>query len=308
MRYLLALAVLAACGSVSAKNPDAPPGGDDDAMVIPDGPPPPPGFTALIGRSWSLQPGETDTYRCVRITVPNDMFITAFHVDAPLGTHHTVLTQASTGNDGEYDCSAGALDAQMLWASGVGTDDLAFPDGVAFKLVGGQHINLNLHLFDATDQPLSGTTTIYVKTMPTPPQQLAEMVFSGTFTINIPAHSTGQASGGCTLQQTANIVATWPHMHQTATRQLVELTPSGTSTPMTVLDTPYSFSEQKNYPWTPPLVWHTGDKLKTTCFYNNTTDSTMTFGESSLNEMCFTGIYRYPAQGGNLFSCVQGLP
>jgi Copper type II ascorbate-dependent monooxygenase, C-terminal domain len=274
-------------------------------MVIPDGPPPPPGFTPLIGRSWSLNPGDTDTYRCVRITVPNDMYITAFHVDAPTGTHHTVLTQGSTGSDGEYNCTAGSLDSQMLWASGVGTDDLAFPDGVGFKLAGGQKINLNLHLFDATDQPLQGTTTIYVKTLPSQPAQLAEMVFSGTLNINVPAHSTGMASGGCTLQHDANIVATWPHMHQTATRQLVELTPSGTTTPMTVLDTPYAFTEQKNYPWTPPLVWHTGDKIKTTCFYNNTTNAPMMFGESSLDEMCFTGIYRYPATGGVLLGCIS---
>jgi len=269
-----------------------------------DAPPPPPGFTPLIGRSWSLAPGATNIYKCVRITVPNDMYITAFHVDAPLGTHHTVLTVATNpqGSDGEYDCTAGSLDSQMLWASGVGTDDLAFPDGVAFKLVGGQHINLNLHLFDASDQPLNGTTSISVKTVPTPPAQLAEMVFSGTILLNIPSDNTPHSfNGGCTLQANANIVAVWPHMHQTAIHQKFTLAGA------TVLDTDYSFSEQKNYPQTPPLIAHAGDALQTTCTYQNNTGATIMFGESSTAEMCFTGIYRYPATGGSLFSCVTGL-
>jgi hypothetical protein len=31
----------------------------------------------------------------------------------------------------------------------------------------------------------------------------------------------------------------------------------------------------------------------------------MMFGESSLDEMCFTGIYRYPATGGVLLGCIS---
>jgi hypothetical protein len=32
----------------------------------------------------------------------------------------------------------------------------------------------------------------------------------------------------------------------------------------------------------------------------------MTFGDGSDKEMCFTGMYKYPA-GGSLFSCAMGL-
>jgi hypothetical protein len=31
----------------------------------------------------------------------------------------------------------------------------------------------------------------------------------------------------------------------------------------------------------------------------------MTFGDGSDKEMCFTGMYKYPA-GGNLFGCAMG--
>jgi hypothetical protein len=37
--------------------------------------------------------------------------------------------------------------------------------------------------------------------------------------------------------------------------------------------------------------------VKTECTYDNTTGKTVTFGESSDTEMCFSIIYRYPSTG-----------
>ena len=37
----------------------------------------------------------------------------------------------------------------------------------------------------------------------------------------------------------------------------------------------------------------------------NTTKSTITFGDGSDKEMCFTGMYKYPAGGGK-FDCPRG--
>src|SRR6476659_10080903 len=107
------LMAVAACGTggSSGDDVDAGPGtADAPTSGTPDGGPPA-GYTKLIGRSWSLTPGQIDTYRCVRIQIPQDMYLSGFHADAPLGTHHTVLTVKATlgANDkmGEYDCGAG---------------------------------------------------------------------------------------------------------------------------------------------------------------------------------------------------------
>lgn len=296
---------LAACGGGGGGgSADAPTGADapsPDAGLV--------GFTELIGRDWAIDPGQTDVYKCVRVTVPEDVYIQQFAVAAPLGTHHTVLTISSGGADGEYDCNAGSLDYQMLFASGVGTDTLAFPDGVAIKVAAGSHLNLNLHLFDATDAVLSGHTAILVKAIPAAQvQQQAEMVFAGTFDIDVP--SDGQphtAQGGCTLPASSKVVALWPHMHQTATHQQVVYTPVGGS-PVTVLDDDYAFSEQRNYPQAAPIDMAAGARLDVTCTYVNDTGTGKTFGESSNSEMCFTGIYRYPATGAGLFQCTTGNP
>jgi len=301
----LIVAAAAACGGGGNNgNPDAAGSGSPDAaMGSPDANMA--GWTKLIGRSWSLVAGQTDTYKCVRITIPQDMYITAFKAVAPEGTHHTVVTMSPSGTDGEYDCMAGNLDLNMLFASGVGTDMMEFPAGVGIKVPAGQHVNLNLHLFDATDHALSGSTEIWVKTAPSVDQE-AEMVFAGTTNIDIPSDNLPHtADGGCTLTHDENLVALWPHEHQTGVHQKVTLTPSG-GAEQTLLDVDYSFSEQKNYPWTTPVVAHKGDQIWTTCTYVNNTGSPEKFGDSSLDEMCFTGIYRYPKTATYLFECTTG--
>jgi len=132
-------------------------------------------------------------------------------------------------------------------------------------------------------------------------QNEADMEFAGTFTINVP--SDGQphdAVGGCSAPADWSIFTLWPHMHQTAVHQKV--TVNGT----VLLDSDYQFAEQKNYPM-PLMTIHKGDQIQTTCTYVNNTGSTKHFGESSNDEMCFTGMYKYPADG-NVFGCTSGAP
>jgi hypothetical protein len=69
-------------------------------------------------------------------------------------------------------------------------------------------------------------------------------------------------------------------------------------------DAPYSFDEQ-SFAIIEPLKLKKGDNLRVECTHDNTTDETVSFGESSLSEMCFAGIYRYPADGTNLI-CTNG--
>ncbi len=188
--YLAIMLFAIGCGGT---DPGAGGGGDDqqtpmdapsanaDAYVPPDG------YTKLIGRSWTLQPGQTDIYRCVRVTIPSDMYITDIQAQAPLGTHHTVLSIAgangTSGPDGEQDCSVQTLGTVMLYASGVGTSPLHFPSGVGIKVAAGTQLHLNLHLYNAGDDPLNAESAIWVKSQSTPTPTLAEMGYPGIGTV-----------------------------------------------------------------------------------------------------------------------------
>jgi len=299
---LIAVILASACGS------DASHGGAADASSNTDAPPrSTDGWTPLVGRSWTLPAGATNTYKCTRIQVASDMWVAGFRASSPLGTHHSVLTISTTNtNTGDYDCTAGSLDSEMLYAAGIGTDDLAFPPGVAMHITAGTYINLNLHLFNATDNPLADTSSVLVKLVqPADVVHEADMMFSGTAIFNIPNDGrTYTAEGGCTAAADWHLFTLWPHMHQTAVHQKWSFTPSG-GAPQVLLDDDYSFTEQRNYPIADTLV-HLGDVISTVCSYVNNTGAAIGFGDGSDKEMCFTGMYKYPA-GGSVFQCATGL-
>jgi hypothetical protein len=302
--YLAAvLLVLGACGGsdISQNTLDAAGSGSNvDAAV-------PAGWTVLISRPWSLPPN-LEGYKCRRIQVPEDMWISAFRVMAPTGTHHEVVTILPSGATGDYDCNAGtgALTNQMLYAAGVGTDDLAFPPGVAIHLAAGTWINLNLHLFNLHDTAASAESGLLVKTIPAADVvHPADMTFAGTRFIDIPNDNQPHtAVGGCSAPATWHVFALWPHMHQIGTHQLFTVTPGGGAT-TTMLDTSYQFTEQKNYPMAETIIPQ-GAQVQVTCTYVNNTAAPIGFGDSSTSEMCFTGLYKYPAGGGE-FGCVTGF-
>src|SRR5690349_147502 len=98
MRLRLAwiAALVAACGgggggnsdSIDASDvpiPDADPNAPDADPTVPDAAPDanPSRFTKLIQGTWSLTPGQRDTYHCTRLTLREDVYIHAFRADAP---------------------------------------------------------------------------------------------------------------------------------------------------------------------------------------------------------------------------------
>lgn len=266
----------------------------------------------LIGRDWSI-PAGSETYKCIGIIADRDMYLHGFETKNPLGEHHTVVTVADSPGGinntqlGEADCDVSTLDLQMLFASGVGTGAVTLPDGIALPIKKGQFIHLNLHLFNTTDQPVTGHSAV----MATPIDAVdtdhqAEMIFTGTFNINVPPGQTVTTGGGCTLSKDTTLFAYWPHMHQHATHQTLTLTQGGTA--MKLHDDAFDFREQRNYPVSPTIALHAGDSLRTDCTYTNTGTTTVTFGDSSTAEMCFTGLYRYPRRALSLFECTEGHP
>jgi len=84
-------------------------------------------------------------------------------------------------------------------------------------------------------------------------------------------------------------------MHQLGTHSKVEVVSSGQD-PITVHDADYDFETQEIHPVT-PTDFGVGDRIEVTCGYMNTTGGIVGFGEGSDDEMCFAGVYYYPAVG-----------
>jgi hypothetical protein len=259
------------------------------------------GWLRLIEAAWELAP-HSEGYRCVRKTMPEDVYITAFAPLSPPGTHHTTLHVETAGvsPDGVTVCGVGAGGTRRLQGAGVGTEPSVLPAGVAMKVAAGEQLMVNLHLFNFGAARLTGTSGTRIKRVPLAEvEHLAEVVLAGPLGLNIPPGRVTQ-SGNCTLRSAATIYSLNPHMHQLGKHMKVTL--RGENGDRVLLDQAYDFTHQLLHPIEPVQV-EAGDRVNIECTYLNDTPRDVTWGDSSLDEMCFVGVGLYPAFGGGL--CVN---
>ena len=258
----------------------------------------------LIDGEWSLEVG-SEGYTCVVATVPEDMYVNAFRPVAPVGTHHTVLTQGATQDEGVFPCGAGTNGENMLYGSGVGTEEEFLPPGVAVKLSAGDKLLLNLHLFNASGSVLTGVSGVEVQRIdPADVVHEARSVLAGTVSIAIPPQSEGSATGYCTIPSNVTIFGIGPHMHQLGTHMKVTALRDGGDSEV-VHDAAYTFDDQRHYELSPFVELEAGDQVQVDCTYDNPTQQLVTFGDSSTAEMCFAGLFLYPASANFDLICIN---
>ncbi len=291
------LVFLPSCGGGDdriAGTPDSGSAGSNDAPVATDaagpdaaGPDAAPALAwqTIIDKSWTLSPGSED-WQCRRIVLTEDTYVGAIRPIAPVGTHHTLLMLDRSDST---PCDGGTK--AIIYASGVGTGELRMPAGVGLKLPAGQALDLQVHLFNPADNSAAGTSGVQiVKVAAADAANEAEVFLPGPLLLDIPT-GVHTLSGTCTITQSQTLFAVFPHMHQLGT--YLKATAMVGNTPIGLTDGAYDFYDQKFSPIT-PITLSAGDKITTECTWNNTTGSSVAWGNSSTQEMCFTILYRYP--------------
>jgi hypothetical protein len=285
----LALALaLAGCGGGSSgcedgcDSPDGAAGGAD-ARVGPDGGGPSGAWTTLVTGDWELPAGGELTSDLHTITLDRDVYVGAIRPIEPLGTHHTVLAL------GNFDAG------NIIYASGVGTNEIAFPDGVGLALRAGQNLVLQLHVYNTREDALTGTSGIeIVEVDAADVVHQADLFLPGPLGLNIPPMQESTQRSTCTIQSTYTLFALFPHMHQLGTHFKTTVTVGGED--IVIHDGPYQFEDQAFIAFD-PITLAAGDKVTTECTWDNPTADAVGWGESSTTEMCFSILYRYPAGG-----------
>src|SRR5690349_7264359 len=130
MRRAAVLAFLLACGGGGKDEPSP------DASSTG-------GWQPLITKGWTLMPGGEKTSDIALDTLTEDIVVGGLRPLAPPGTHHTLLFRGTTGTN-------------AIYASGVGTNELVFPAGKAMRIPAGTTIGLQLHIYNTTDQMMTG--------------------------------------------------------------------------------------------------------------------------------------------------------
>jgi hypothetical protein len=252
----------------------------------------------LVAADWELEAG-TESYWCVRHTLVEDVMVGGFAPVSPAGTHHTTLSVGPPAEpDGITPCDGftGSLNERGLWGSGVGTPAFEFPEGVGTLLRAGEQLLLNLHLYNTSNQPISGRSGMAVaRRDPARVEYRSDATLMGPIAISLPPKQTTTVSGGCTFKQQGTLFAVMPHMHRLG-RHLKAVAERAGHPDVVVHDGPFDFEEQSNR-GIPPLTFLAGDRLRVECTYSNDTEREVTFGESTTDEMCFLAVARYPGAG-----------
>lgn len=208
---------------------------------------------------------------------------------------------------------ADPTDAQLLLSGGPGGGGTRMPDDVGMRIPTGSGVVLMLevHYFNPSSEAMEvDATGVEVCATATPRPIEAALHFLGTQAINLPAHAKTNVVSVCNpapLDEPVHVMSVYPHMHLTATH--AKITVQRSAAEETLFDEPYTFTEQRTYPLprdgkAADVVINSGERLTTTCSYDNQTDETITYGEFSEKEMCLMMLWAWPA--GKLHSADAG--
>jgi hypothetical protein len=248
-------------------------------------------------------PGE-EQYVCWSFVLPDTpLSIVATQPVVTPGVHHyAVFTKTGPvpANPSGYDCRVMDATWSLVTGGGVGTQGLTFPTGTAMTLQGGTQVVLQLHILNATSEPQQPSGIVNLVGTDAANLTPVGLLIAGTLDIDLPPHQSGvDVQGGCSAPfDMPNVFAAFPHMHQLGTNIQLSLTAQGSAKPDVLLDRAWDFGAQGVYPVTGTAK--KGDKVSITCTYDNTTAGTVTFGESTTDEMCIGVLYYWPEAPGGM--------
>jgi hypothetical protein len=273
MLGLAGLASLASCGGSEAI----------------DGPPITDEYVRLVTADWTLQPGQ-EGYICSTRTLDEEVYAGTLRPLAPPGTHHTVIA-LGTPNGPDRPAFPCGPEFGDFWASGVGSGELVLPDGVGLLAPAGRQLRLSLHLLNATDAPLSGTSGLEIRRLdPSRVVHEASVSFHGPFTFAIPPGGAPYSTTHRASLEGKTLVAIFPHMHQLGRHFRARIVGSAGETML--WDDDFQFESQEVAPL-PSIPVRPADQLEATCTWVNTSSDTVRWGDSSNAEMCFSILMSY---------------
>jgi len=215
--------------------------------------------------------------------------------------HHWLLYASTTAyTDGTSGPSPGVhADGTLLagWAPGAG--EWVMPDGVGMELPSGNaYLVLEVHYNNVQGLPnMTDHSGVEVCATSNLRPNTATVSWLGTEGIFLAPNSAGTATGVCDPTYTGDITILryWPHMHKLGRGMKADITRASGGVE-SLFDVPnYDFNYQISYEKNPAVILHPGDRITTTCTFQNTTSGAVGFGPATEQEMCYNFVIAYPA-------------
>lgn len=285
------VALTASCGS-----DDAPSSGR-----IVESPPPPEGAVELISPEFTVPAGE-ERFVCMQVPfdVTEDLFVNwtvAYQAD---GGHHSMLFFApedATLDPNPHECTES--DMTNVRFLGVGTGfgvGIHLPEGIAMKIPRGARIFTQSHYVNATGSDARVQDVLHLGLLEQPQVTSIAGAFTQIdLTFELPPRVSTTRTVDCEIARAMNVPWMVPHMHEYGQHYRIELT-RGAETTM-LYDNAWDEALRDHFPVVDfdgmGIALQPGDRLKTTCTWDNTTDEPMIFPR----EMCATFLMFYPSEG-----------
>jgi hypothetical protein len=308
---LLTFGAMVACGDAGETTDETPEGtteqtADDNPVEFADQTP---GIhrtdSEIVFRTegFTLAPGQ-ERFVCYTQTLQEDIVIDGYAQSAKPFLHHVVFAK-TTGTEPEGSSECDVL-FRFVWEpiflAGAGATDIQFPEGVGQVLPAGTRLLAQLHLLNASGESVTDSAELVMHPSPVQNPRPIGTYALGNFDVSLPPMQASKVESVCTVPETVNLVAAFPHMHLLGTSLTFEVGPSADQLVKVFERSSYNFDDQRLE--LVNLTLNAGDVTRVTCNYENTTDQTITFGESTNNEMCF--LVGFAADRSGVGGCVIG--
>jgi hypothetical protein len=245
----------------------------------------------------------------VTVTSKRQVIALAPHLDNTSILHHLLLFQSSTAvSSTPTPCSGGGSTAWTLiggWAPG--GKNMVLPPQAGFPESGTTHWVMQIHYYNVKGLQNQTDSSGYdlCTTDQLRPNDAAVMA-PGSVNFTIPALATLNLTCSYTYPTgfpQIHVFTATPHMHLLGKSLSTNVLPGGTGAAVSVVNQPdWDFQTQLGYPASNDI--NPGDVIQTQCDWQNTTNASVSFGEDTTDEMCFSFLAYYPAITSGLWSWV----
>jgi len=259
---------------------------------------------------FAVDPGNTLTCFSTGFITEREYAIgSALGVQAAGGHHITVYWTTDTTTFAPRPCR----DEDMIswnFIAGVGGepgagDDQSPPAGLAFRVPAGVHLVAQAHYINTTGAPQRVHDSVDIDLVsPANLVAYAAMLAVNDGSFTVPPRTRFRRVSECTMTAPRSLVLLLGHQHEFGEHFSVELVPADGSPPRMLYDYVWEASYASHPPvlrWAidAPLAIAPGDRLRTTCDWNNTSVDPLLFPD----EMCATVSYYYPDTGEGFIAC-----
>lgn len=295
---------IAACGGSGAavKMLPAPDAGVEDTDQGPTGLLAVPRYGVQVATEpLMMAPGREVTH-CYHVNLhnPEPIDVVRFQTAGRAGLHHfNVFASTLDRADGWGPCPNSVdlfVGARPILDGSGSAVDYRFPDGLALRLEPNTLIIVQAHFINASTAPLMAQFVTSFHRSPSPATQLVDVYGFTTFDITLPPRKQTTITKDCLMSDRIHLLTMSTHFHARGIRATGSLIRRDSTSPMQLYETE-SWSEPRVLKFAPAMYVTEGDTIRFECAYDNKGDTTVRYGPSANDEMCFLFGYYYPKVG-----------